>query len=81
MWYLNKGRNTMTPVKKFIQHCEQLMTRGDTELKACIAGFLNLHVNGHAPIIKLEHGIKYQLSLINYVTETETLYIVYKQVI
>lgn len=71
----------MTPTEKFVNQCQQLMDRGDTELKACIAGFLNLHVNGHAPITKLEHGIKYQLSLINYVTKTETLYIVYKQVI
>lgn len=71
----------MTPTEKFVNQCQQLMDRGDPQLKACIAGFLNLHVNRHAPITKLEHGIKYQLSLINYVTETETLYIVYKQVI
>lgn len=71
----------MITVEKFVQHCEQLMNRGDTELKACIAGFLNLHINGHAPINKFEDGIQYQLSLINYVTKTETLYIVYKQVI
>jgi hypothetical protein len=71
----------MTPIEKFVQNIVQLMDREDTELKACIAGFLNLHINGNAPVTKHEDGIKYQLILINYVTETKTLYIVYKPVV
>lgn len=74
----------MTATHQMVENLANIMhsavQRGDMDLRDCMAGFLQAMSTGQAPVTKTVDGIKYQLSLINYVTNPNTLYIVYKQV-